>query len=455
MTPDRDTPIFNLKAVVQETGIKADTLRAWERRYGIPSPQRTGSGHRLYSQNDMEMLHWMQARLEEGLSISRAVELWARLREDGPVAADPEHLPLEHSSEMASRPVREDKVAELRDNWIDACLRFDEAAAEQTLAQAFALFPPEVVCIDLIQSGLAQIGHGWYLGRVTVQQEHFASALALRRLEALIAATPHPTRPGRILIGCPPDEAHTFVPLLISLLLRRRGWDTVYLGANVPVASMEATMISTRPSLVILAAQQLRTAASLLEIAHAVARQRIPLAFGGLIFKRVPELVKVIPGHYLGERIDGVAAQVQRLMADKQTPLSYGFPSQEARAALAHFGERRARIEAAVWRALEGSPVPVRLLAAANEQFSSAILASLTLGSLEHLSADMEWIEGLLLFHVGMPGDQIRAFLNAYLAAAESELDSRGRIVTEWLAGQLHPEAHSYTIGRAATRPAQ
>ena len=53
------TPTYNLKAVVQETGLKPDTLRAWERRYGIPEPDRTGGGHRLYSQHDINTLKWL------------------------------------------------------------------------------------------------------------------------------------------------------------------------------------------------------------------------------------------------------------------------------------------------------------------------------------------------------------------------------------------------------------
>ena len=69
-------PAFNLKVVLQETGIAADTLRAWERRYGIPMPQRTAGGHRLYSQYDIETIKWLMARQAEGLSISRAVDLW-------------------------------------------------------------------------------------------------------------------------------------------------------------------------------------------------------------------------------------------------------------------------------------------------------------------------------------------------------------------------------------------
>ena len=71
-----NTPIYNLKAVVRQTGLKPDTLRAWERRYGLPSPQRTESGHRLYSQHDVEVIKWLTERQNEGLSIGRAIDLW-------------------------------------------------------------------------------------------------------------------------------------------------------------------------------------------------------------------------------------------------------------------------------------------------------------------------------------------------------------------------------------------
>src|SRR5512134_4090644 len=70
------SPAFNLKVVLKETGIAADTLRAWERRYGLPMPQRTEGGHRLYSERDIHTIKWLMARQAEGLSISRAVDLW-------------------------------------------------------------------------------------------------------------------------------------------------------------------------------------------------------------------------------------------------------------------------------------------------------------------------------------------------------------------------------------------
>ena len=74
-----EVPTFNMKVVVQETGLTPDTLRAWERRYGMPRPERTEGGHRLYSQYEIDMLKWLIVRQEEGLSISNAVDLWRRL----------------------------------------------------------------------------------------------------------------------------------------------------------------------------------------------------------------------------------------------------------------------------------------------------------------------------------------------------------------------------------------
>src|SRR5512141_2385358 len=80
------TPAFNLKVVLKETGLAADTLRAWERRYGLPVPNRTPGGHRLYSQRDIETIKWLMKRQAEGLSISRAVDMWNEQIKSG---ADP------------------------------------------------------------------------------------------------------------------------------------------------------------------------------------------------------------------------------------------------------------------------------------------------------------------------------------------------------------------------------
>jgi len=449
MTYRGKTPIYNLKAVVQETGLKADTLRAWERRYGVPTPQRTDSGHRLYSQYDIDILKWLIERQDEGMSISRAIELLHRLEEEGKNPFDAVGAPGMVHSEMHPHDVRtatllaetprlgeSGTVAQMREAWVNACLNFDELQAEQLLAQAFALFPTEVVCLDLIQKGLHEIGAGWYAGRITVQQEHFASALAIRRMEAMLSSTPAPTRPGRILVGCPPEEEHTFVPLLISLLLRRRGWDVIYLGANVPLVSLETTLSRVRPNLVVLTAQQLHTAAGLMEMAEVLLQARIPAAFGGLVFTEVPGLYAAIPGYYLGDKLENVLAEIEHIMTNLRPQPARRLVSYDYKEALEHFRSRQALIEADIWQHMP-DVMSQRLLAIANLSFGRALIAALTLGHMDYLNTNIDWVEGLLVNHHQIPAEALDGYLTAYYEASLRHLDEQGYVVLEWLSRLL------------------
>lgn len=442
MTTINETPTFNLKAVIQETGLKPDTLRAWERRYDLPQPQRTAGGHRLYSQRDIDMLKWLIARQEEGLSISRAVNLWRNIEAEG---QDPLLAPGYGMPESAAAPAfvpQGDTIAELRQAWLSACLAFDEQSAENVLAQAFAMYPPETVCFELLQKGLSAIGEGWYRGEITVQQEHFVSELALRRLEALLAATPAPTRPGRVLVGCSPEEAHTFAPLLLTFLLKRRGWEVVYLGARVPTVRLRATVATLQPHLVILTAQQLHTAATLLQAAHSIQGENGPLAYGGLIFNLLPALRQRIPGHFLGERLELAPQMVEQLLTSPRPLPTAEAVSEAYQQALAHYRERRTLLEADVWPGagpagpLEMSPAHLTL---ANEELARNIIAALTLGDMSFLSAGLEWIESLLDNH-HLPRQLLRHYLNAYYQAAQTHLNGRGSLIVDWLA-QLNGQA--------------
>src|SRR5512147_1253357 len=225
------TPAYNLKVVLKETGLPADTLRAWERRYGLPAPQRTPGGHRLYSERDIHTIKWLMARQAEGLSISRAVDLWNEQIASGsdPLAglATSTFTTVQTSTPAVYLPA-ETTLDTLRAQWVTACINFNEIGAEQILNQAFSMFPVEAVCVNVLQKGMSEVGGLWYENRASVQQEHFASGLAMRRLDALLIASPAPSRPFTVLVGCPANEWHTFTPLMLSLFLRRRGFNVIY-----------------------------------------------------------------------------------------------------------------------------------------------------------------------------------------------------------------------------------
>src|SRR5512147_1045703 len=118
------TPAFNLKVVLKETGLAADTLRAWERRYGLPVPKRTAGGHRLYSQRDIETIKWLTKRQEEGLSISRAVDMWKEELASGtdPLAGSASLASLSSVSMPVQYQAPDTTIDSLRARWLQACL---------------------------------------------------------------------------------------------------------------------------------------------------------------------------------------------------------------------------------------------------------------------------------------------------------------------------------------------
>lgn len=469
---DLHAPTYNLKAVVKETGLKPDTLRAWERRYGLPEPDRTDGGHRIYSHEDIEILKWLIGRQDEGMSISRAVDLYRRLVEEGrnPVqeieqigangingtsvpgaangggATSPGQAgrgtivgsvvgsvvgsPVGESLGVRGSYAAGDAITDTRKAWIAACMAFDEQKAESILSQAFALYPTETVCVEVLMKGLGYLGEGWYQGDVTAQQEHFASNLAMRRLEALLAATPSPTRGERILIGCPPEEEHTFVPLMLALMLRRQGLEVIYLGADVPLTALAATVESAHPQLMIMTAQQLHTAANLLEMARLLQEHGVPVAYGGLVFAQQPSICQRIPGYYLGNRLDSAPQMVEQLLR-----MSYTLPDIPPRPeyveAQAIFQDRRPAIEARLWSEMSGQSIPQGQLRVALGNMSRNIDAVLALGDINLLGNNVDWVHGLLINH-RVPAQSLATFLRAYQVAVQAEMGESGSLIIDW-----------------------
>ncbi len=434
MNQRNDTPSFNLKVIVKETGLKPDTLRAWERRYGVPAPERSAGGHRLYSQRDIDIVKWLLARQGEGLSISKAVKLWNRLE-----AEERDALNVREYSSVAVNPLPTGSgsadrgpLAELTDAWLNFCLDFDEYGAEQVISQALGVYSPEVVCLHLLQPALSRIGAGWYQGNVTVQQEHFTSELASRRLKALIQGTPQPSRAGRILVCAPDGEEHIFGLLLLTFLLRRRGWDTVFLGASVPLEEMAETLESTRPNLVVSAAHQLHTAAPLMEMAAMLNGKGIPMAFGGLIFNAVPRLRARIPAHFLGESLEDTPAAVEQIMLGKpELPSAPAAPAAYPKAR-AEFKGKLPFILAHLWSQSFAKSMPAQYLATANTHFSRDIDSLLALGDLEAVSGQLDWVRGLGGGHE-VPYEVLKAYLANFYEAAAAVMGEDGAVLLDWL----------------------
>jgi methanogenic corrinoid protein MtbC1 len=423
---DNTSPIYNIKAVIKETGLSPATLRAWERRYGLIKPDRSPGGHRLYSRQDIELIKWLVDRQNEGLSISRAVEMWKTQPGVFPVESPPIKLPEIVSS------TGESMLAELCSRWMQACLAFNDQAANLTLDQAFAIAAPETVCIEILDNGLKQIGQGWYSGSVSVQQEHFASSIAARRLDTLMAALPASGAGKTILVACPPGEEHDFILLLVTYLLRRKGWEVVYLGSNVPLEHLDATINITGPSLAISAAQTLPAAANLSDMARYLNSHNIPLAYGGGIFQLAAPATRSINGYYLGTDLGMLPGIIELLVvAPPEIP--------EARQVSAEYSqvmESFRKNEPAIL-AIATSPDRDNLIGQEHLRFASThltnlISSALRLGDIRLLDDTVPWLVGWLR-NYGYTAVAARQFFRAFRQAVKNYSKLEVDPVIEWL----------------------
>jgi len=429
-------PAYNLKAVLQETNIAADTLRAWERRYGLPMPQRTSGGHRLYSQYDIETIKWLLAKQTEGLSISRAVDLWNEHNASGvdPLTGFAPSVLSTAQTTPAIYVSPDTNLDSLRAQWIDACMKFSESNSEQVLNQAFSMFPVESVCMEILQKGMAEIGNLWYENKSSVQQEHFASGLAMRRLDALLSASPAPSRNQTVLVGCPPNEWHTFTPLLLSLLLRRRGLNVIYLGANVPSEQFEETVIAVNARLVILVAQTLTTAAALQATAQDLAGLQIPIGYGGRIFNMHPNLADHIHGSYLGKSLALAINKTEELLKINEQPKLIKDITEEYQKALKAFTSKRIHIESTI-KEMTPPAAQTEGLDTGIHFLGNNIAAALQLGNMEHANPEMDWVK-VLMHSYQQPASVLAEFINTYSTAVDKHINGQGELIKAWLKTQ-------------------
>src|SRR6476619_5054546 len=198
--------MYTIKRAAELTGISVATLRAWERRYGVVSPQRSDGGYRLYGPEDVRALAIMNSLVNEGWSARAAAAETTRW----------------------SLPV-EDAEASIR-----AAERLDSASATAVLDARFALGTFEHVVDDWLMPTLKLVGEEWAHGRLTVAGEHLVSYAVQRRLAAAYEAASGRVDGPTLLIGLPPGSRHELGLLAFAVAARRAGFATVYVGADLP-----------------------------------------------------------------------------------------------------------------------------------------------------------------------------------------------------------------------------
>ena len=308
-----DDPRYTIKSVSSQTGIRPVTLRAWERRYHLLEPKRGDNRYRLYSERDVAILQWVKKRLDEGLSISSAVNEFHGMQkaDEWPEAVETvPAIPRPHSAEPPEKYV---------EPLYDALIRHDEEQTAALMKEIFAGYDLLTVSMRIISPVMMRIGEAWYNGRISITTEHFASAYLRGKLLSLLQAYPCKRNAPSFLVGSGPNEQHEIGALMFAALLRTSGYCVEFLGPDIPLDDLADYAGEENADMVILSASMESTALELKKMQEKLNKLRHPPLFGfaGGAFAHNPELIKAIPGHYLGPTMQDALAQVAELMEQR------------------------------------------------------------------------------------------------------------------------------------------
>ena len=212
---------FRIGRLGSLAGVAPTTLRAWERRYGLFHPARTTGGFRLYSETDLATARAMAELTSRGLSAGEAA---AQL-----LAAPVEPAPVSPGSSADDR-----SFEALAHRLHQAVARMDEPGMQSLLDEIFGSYTIETAVERILLPELAQIGHEWSLGKMTIAQEHLASNIFRGRLAAHARGWGHGVGPA-VVLACPPGEYHDLPLIAFGLALRSFGWRIIFLGTDTPV----------------------------------------------------------------------------------------------------------------------------------------------------------------------------------------------------------------------------
>ncbi len=300
-TPE-DPPVaaglYPIRTVARRTGVNPVTLRAWERRHGLVRPKRTASGHRLYSDSDIERIQRIVEMLKAGVSIGRV----GRALEQAPEG-------------IAETDSLDSLLADCRQQMRGAVQAFDISRMERIYNEALALYPVTLVTSRVISPLLRELGEDWAKGEASVAEEHFFSVFLRNKLGARFHHRLGQTSGPRIVLACLPGEAHEIGLLLFGLSALARNFRVVLLGANMPLAPLPETARQCGAGAVVLAGSASTSWASVeADFSHLARELDAPLAVGGGICEQHAGAIRAAGGVVLGEDHEAALLALETLL---------------------------------------------------------------------------------------------------------------------------------------------
>ena len=248
---------YSIKELEQLSGIKAHTIRIWEKRYSLITPQRTDTNIRFYSDGDLKKIINVSLLNSNGFKISKIAEM--------------------SGEEIAQ------KVLDLSDRQSDHSLhinqlvlsmvQLDEEKFETALSGFFLRYNFEQTMTEIVYPFLRKTGVLWQTHNISPAQEHFISNLIRQKIIVGIDGLPLPSENSKsAILFLPEGELHEIGLLFCHYLLRKAGFRTIYLGQAVPHRDLLSVFTEYQPEILVTSLTTALPKAAVKDYLHLLAR---------------------------------------------------------------------------------------------------------------------------------------------------------------------------------------
>ncbi len=228
---------YSIKELETLTGVKAATLRMWEKRYQIITPLRTQTNIRYYGNQHLKHLLNINVLNRNGIKISHIAEMTAK----------------EIANKVKDFSFVKSSNDDLFDGLMLSMIDLDELMFNQVFYKAVARLGFEETINDIVFPFFTRIGVMWQIGSINPAQEHFMSNMVRQKLIVGIdtLAQQRNEKAKNVLLFLPENELHELGMLFLNYLLKNKGFKTVYLGQAVPMVDLAKIIDISNPDILI------------------------------------------------------------------------------------------------------------------------------------------------------------------------------------------------------------
>ena len=220
---------YSIKDLEQISGIKAHTIRIWEKRFDIIQPKRTQTNIRFYSDEDLKRLLNISMLNASGIKIS--------------------HLANFNDSELETKVIELSQTDDMEKTSIKklvlATINFNEDLFENILSDSINDTGIENTISEVLFPFFQQVGILWQVGSISPAQEHFISNLVRQKLFVAIDSVSSnlPKGAKKVVFFLREGEFHDLSILFYNYIAKKNGIKTLFLGQNLPYSDLEKVVI--------------------------------------------------------------------------------------------------------------------------------------------------------------------------------------------------------------------